>query len=161
MNGFGFRFNLCIDLYNETNDSKNLPVQKIGKRRCHIPISTVFDISNRKGVLACCCPETSLTPAAEKRGGRWIRTTIRAIPRHGASRALWLRPQDRRREPTSEVVSPLYTRHRRTVSADTIILSIQALSNQNVSIYLKLLLLTKATLATQNVFSVGQEISVS
>lgn len=161
MNGLGFRFNLCIDLHNETNDCKNLPVQKIGKRCCYIPISTVFDVLNRKGVLAHCCPETSLTPAAEKRGGRWIRTTTRAVPRHGASWALWLRPQDHKREPTSEVVSPQYTRHRRTVSADTVILSLQAVSNQNVSIYLKSLLLTKATPVTQNVFSVGQEISVS
>ena len=161
MNGLGFRFKLCINLHNEANDCKNLHVQKICKRYCHVPISTVFDILNRKGLLACCCPETSLTPAADKKGGRWIRTSTKVIPGHGASQALWRPPQDHKREPTSEVISPQNTRRGRAVIADIVILSIQAVFNQNVSIYLKLLFLMKATPVTQNIFCVGQEISVS
>lgn len=148
MNGLGFQFNLCINLHNETNDCKNFHVPKICKRCLHIPISTVFDILNRKGVLSHCGPEMFLTLPAEKRGGSWIRTTTKIIPWHGASQALWLPSQNHKREPSSKAISPQCMSCCRTVIADLVILHPQAVFNQNVSVYLKSLPLTKATPVT-------------
>lgn len=159
MNSLGFRFNLCINPHNETNDCRNLHVQKGLQKVLPTPISTVFDILNRKGILPRCCPEMSLALPAEKRGGRWSGTTIRVLPRHRASRHLLLPPQHRTREPTSEDIGPPYTRCGRTVIVDTVILSVQAVSNQNVSVYLKSHFLTKATPVTQNI-SIGPNISM-
>lgn len=160
MNGLGFQFNLYINLHNETNDCRNLHVQKDLQKVLSTPISTVFDILNRKGIFPRCCPEMSLTFPAEKRGGRWIRTTIQVLPRHTASQPLLLPPQHCVREPTHEDISPLYTGCGGTAIANMVIPSVQAVSNQNVSVYLKSHFLMKVTPVTQSI-SVSQNISVS
>lgn len=153
-NNLGFWFNLRINPHNETNDCKNLHVQKNRKSCYHIPISTVFDILNRKGVLSHCCPEMSPTLPAER---RWIRM----IPWHGASQALQLSPQHHEREPSSAGISPQHTRCYKTVIAHIVVLSIWVVFSQDVSICLKSFFLMKATLAMQNIFMVTQKIAVS
>lgn len=151
-NGFGYRLNLCINPHDKTNDHRNLHSRKKNHKRCHSPLSPVFD---RRAVLPHCCPETSLMPLAKRRAGRWTRTTTGACLWPGSSPAPLPAAQRQIGEQTSGGLSP------RRTSRHTAAVVIEATLSQNASIPLKPLLLAKAAPAVRDILMVSQKASAS
>ena len=147
-----YRLNLCINPHDKTNDLRNLHSCKKNHKRCHSPLSPVFD---RRAVLPHCCPETSLMPPAERRGGKWTRTTTGACPSPGASPVPLPAAQRQAGEQTSGGLSPRSTSHHVAAVVTEVTL------NQKALVSLKPLLLAKAASTVRDIFMVSQKTSAS